>query len=222
MDKSSMKQEIDRSGLRAYNRRMEQNPRVFVFEKKEIFLIFVFVLIMSVTCFTLGVNLGKKLALEKSGVTPANVKALEMKSVEEEFADQVMAEDKLSDEEKIELLKKEMKDKLDNELQSISQEEVPAASVSTTGTSATPANPNIGKFSIQLGSFNNMQDAKQFAEGFTARGYEAIIYETQLADKGTWFRVIIGIFETAGEARDYIKKEASLFQDQDHVVIEIK
>ncbi|MCE3012220.1 MAG: SPOR domain-containing protein [Proteobacteria bacterium] len=214
-----MKQEIDRSGLRAYNQRMEQNPRVFVFEKKEIFLIFVFVLIMSVTCFTLGVNLGKKLALEKSGVTPADVKALEMKSVEEEFADQVMAEDKLSDEEKIELLKKEMKDKLDNELQSISQEDTPAAAVSTP---ATPANPNIGKFSVQLGSFNNMQDAKQFAEGFTARGYEAIIYETQLADKGTWFRVIIGIFDSAGDARDYIKKEASLFQEQDHVVIEIK
>jgi cell division septation protein DedD len=198
---------------------MEQDPRVFVFEKKEIFLIFVFVLIMSVTCFTLGVNLGKKLALEKSGVTPADVKALEMKSVEEEFADQVMAEDKLSDEEKIELLKKEMKDKLDNELQSISQEDTPAAAVSTP---ATPANPNIGKFSVQLGSFNNMQDAKQFAEGFTARGYEAIIYETQLADKGTWFRVIIGIFDSAGDARDYIKKEASLFQEQDHVVIEIK
>ena len=214
-----MKQEIDRSGLRAYNQRMEQDPRVFVFEKKEIFLIFVFVLIMSVTCFTLGVNLGKKLALEKSGVTPADVKALEMKSVEEEFADQVMAEDKLSDEEKIELLKKEMKDKLDNELQSISQEDTPAAAVSTP---ATPANPNIGKFSVQLGSFNNMQDAKQFAEGFTARGYEAIIYETQLADKGTWFRVIIGIFDSAGDARDYIKKEASLFQEQDHVVIEIK
>lgn len=219
MDNSSMKQEIDRSGLRAYNQRMEQDPRVFVFEKKEIFLIFVFVLIMSVTCFTLGVNLGKKLALEKSGVTPADVKALEMKSVEEEFADQVMAEDKLSDEEKIELLKKEMKDKLDNELQSISQEDTPAAAVSTP---ATPANPNIGKFSVQLGSFNNMQDAKQFAEGFTARGYEAIIYETQLADKGTWFRVIIGIFDSAGDARDYIKKEASLFQEQDHVVIEIK
>lgn len=202
---------------------MEQDPRVFVFEKKEIFLIFVFVLIMSVTCFTLGVNLGKKLALEKSGVTPADVQALEMKSVEEEFADQVMAEDKLSDEEKIEQLKKEMKDKLDNELQSISQDETPATATNSTAASEAPAaNPNIGKFSIQLGSFNNMQDAKQFAEGFTARGYEAIIYETQLADKGTWYRVTIGLFETAGEARDYIKKEASLFQDQDHVVIEIK
>ncbi len=195
---------------------MEQDPRVFVFEKKEIFLIFMFVLIMSVTCFTLGVNLGKRLALEKSGVTPADEKALEMKSVEEEFADQVMAEDKISDDEKIELLKKEMKDKLDNELQSISRDD------ETVSTPAKASNPNIGKFSIQLGSFNNMQDAKQFAEGFTARGYEAIIYETQLADKGTWFRVTIGLFESSAEAKAYIKKEASLFQDQEHVVIEIK
>jgi len=89
-------------------------------------------------------------------------------------------------------------------------------------TPAKASNPNIGKFSIQLGSFNNMQDAKQFAEGFTARGYEAIIYETQLADKGTWFRVTIGLFESSAEAKAYIKKEASLFQDQEHVVIEIK
>ncbi len=218
MDNSSMKQEIDGNGSRAYNQRMEQDPRVFVFEKKEIFLIFMFVIIMSVTCFTLGVNLGKKLAFEKSGVTTEDVKAIEMKSIDEEFADEVMAEDKLSDEQKIEQLKTEMKSKLDNELQSISREDDPKTSV----TQENLGNPNIGKFSIQLGSFNNMTDAKQFAEGFTARGYEAIVYETQLADKGTWFRVTIGLFESAGEARDYIKKEASLFQDQDHVVIEIK
>lgn len=211
-----MKQVIDRSGPRAYNLRMEQDPRVYVFEKKEIFLIFMFVIIMSITCFTLGVNLGKKLAFEKSGVTTEDVSAIEMKSVEEEFADEVMAEDKLSDDEKIEQLKKEMKEKLDNELQTISRDDVPSSA------SAAAVNPNLGKFSVQLGSFNNMTDAKQFAEGFIARGYEAIIYETQLADKGTWFRVTVGLFDSAGEARDYIKKEASLFQDQDHVVIEIK
>jgi cell division protein FtsN len=207
---------------------MEDNAKVFVFEKKEIFLIFVFVVIMSVTCFTLGVNLGKKLAFEKSGVTAEDAKTVEMKSVQEEDVEKTMEGPQVSDEEKLQKLMDESKEKLNSELQNLSSEETPVAKPESTPAVAikpsevSTASAQAGKYTIQLGSYSTMEEAKQFAEGFTVRGYNPIINEVIIPEKGTWYRVSLGLFGTTAEAREYIKKEASLFQSQDYVISEIK
>ncbi len=214
---------------------MEENPRVFVFEKKEIFLIFVFVVIMSVTCFTLGVNLGKKLALEKSAVTTEDVKTVEVKSTAEEDAQAALDAPAMTDEEKLQKLMDESKEKLNKELQQFSEEkpadgktetavtsEVPKAAAPAVTSEVTTNATQVGKYTIQLGSYNTMEEAKQFAEGFTVRGYNPIINEVVIVDKGTWYRVSLGLFDTVAQAKDYIKKEATLFQGQDYVISELK
>ncbi len=206
---------------------MENNAKVFVFEKKELFLIFVFVVIMSITCFTLGVNLGKKLAFEKSGVLADDVRVVELKSTLEEEAEKTLAAPELSDEEKLKKLMDESKEKLNNELQQFASEDgTPAAALKATEAqkpaAAKLAEQRTGKYTIQLGSYNSMEEAKQFAEGFTVRGYSPIINEVTIPSKGTWYRVSLGLFDNAQEAREYVKREASLFQGQDHVISEIK
>lgn len=210
---------------------MQDNAKVFVFEKKEIFLIFVFVVIMSITCFTLGVNLGKKLALEKGGVSAQDVQTVDMKSTTEESAEAAIKEDTLTDEAKLQQMLDSSKDKLNQELKDVATdgetEAAPAVS-SPVGTVANPpnkvttGNKYAGKFTIQLGSYNSMEEAKQFAEGFTVRGYNPIVNEVVIPDKGTWYRVSLGIFDSVIEAKEYIKKEATLFQGQQYVVSEIK
>jgi cell division protein FtsN len=194
---------------------MEENAKVFVFEKKEIFLIFVFVVIMSVTCFTLGVNLGKKLALEKSGVTEVDTKTVEMKSTAEEDVEETLAQPQLSDEEKLKQLMEESKEKLNTELQQFGGEEKKVEAAVPAKSEATTATNDTGKYTIQLGSYSTMEEAKQFAEGFTVRGYNPIINEVIIAGKGTWYRVSLGLFDNVQEAKDYVKKEATLFQGQD-------
>jgi cell division septation protein DedD len=213
---------------------MQENAKVFVFEKKEIFLLFVFVLIMSVTCFTLGVNMGKKLALDKSGVTAADVKTVDMKSGVEEDVDKAVVEDTTTPEEKAARLMEDSKAKLNEELKQFAAGETgsTAAAVPATtkpvgtdpmpSTAVTSATAFTGKYTIQLGSYNTQEEAKQFAEGFTVRGYNPIINEVVIPEKGTWYRVSLGIFETTAAAREYIKQEASLFAGQDHVITEIK
>ncbi len=210
-----------------YNLAMEDNAKVFVFEKKEIFLIFVFVVIMSVTCFTLGVNLGKKLALDKSGVTAADMKAVELKSTQEEDVAAAMDAPAQSDEEKLQQLMEDSKEKLNQELQQFSSEEPTtkaseAVAVQPTTSEVSTANAQAGKYTIQLGSYATMDEAKAFAEGFTVRGYNPIINEVIIPEKGTWYRVSLGLFVSVLEAKDYIKKEATLFQGQDYVISEIK
>jgi cell division protein FtsN len=195
---------------------MEENNKVIVFERKEIVLILVFVLILIITSFTLGIRLGKKISLSESGIKSEDLKAVELKSAVEEDAETIVSEDaKLTDEEKLKKLMDESKTRLSDELEKFSSEE-----------SATPVveakNSMAGKYTIQLGSYNSMEEAKQFAEGFTVRGYSPIINEVKIPGKGNWYRVSLGLFNTVEEAKTYIKNEQSLFAGQEHIITEIR
>jgi septal ring-binding cell division protein DamX len=198
---------------------MDENNKVTIFEKKEIILILIFVVVLIITSFTLGIRLGKKLALNESGIKEEDVKAVELKSTAEEDVEAAVAEDsKLTDEEKLKKLMDESKARLSDELQKFSSEE---ATKTETAKTEAPQSSMVGKYTIQLGSYNTLDEAKQFAEGFTVRGYNPIINEVKIEGKGTWYRVSLGVFTTVEEAKSYIKQEQSLFSGQDHVISKI-
>lgn len=200
---------------------MEENSKVVVFEKKEIALILVFVLVLIVTSFTLGIRLGKKLGPQLTTL-PETEKSLEFKSNLEEDAEvSVIKESELSDEEKLKRLMDESKSRLSDELNKF-REEIPSAPSETASSTSTTTNPMAGKFTIQLGSYNSIEEARQFAEGFTVRGYSPILNEVNIAGKGKWYRVSLGLFDSVEEAKAYIRQEQSLFAGQDHIITEIK
>lgn len=197
---------------------MEENNKVLVFEKKEIILISLLVVVLIVASFTIGVKMGKRISLDAVGVTEADKKEVELKSTVEEDAEKTLSSDaQLTDEEKLKKLMDESKNQLTEELEKFSSEE------KKTTTEAEPvSSPMAGKYTIQLGSYNTVEEAKQFAEGFSVRGYSPIINEVKIAGKGTWYRVSLGAFDTVEAAKKYIRDEKSLFSGQDHVITEIK
>lgn len=201
---------------------MEENNKVIVFEKKEIVLVLIFVVVLIITSFTLGIRLGKKLGMADAGVTESDKeKITNLKSGLEEDVEKTVEEDsKLTDEEKLRKLMDEQQNLLKDNLEKVSSDE-PAMS---TNQSVEPKSSNAmtGKFTIQLGSYPSLDEAKQFAEGFSVRGYSPIINESQIAGKGTWYRVSLGLFNSVDEAKTYIKGEQSLFSGQDYVITEIK
>jgi cell division protein FtsN len=200
---------------------MEENNKVIIFEKKEIIIVLLFVVVLIITSFTLGIRLGKKLAFSESGVKDEDVKTVELKSAVEEDAEAtVSSEAKLTDDEKLKKLMDESKTRLTDELEKFSSEEKPATP--NQSTPVAPQSTMAGKFTIQLGSYNTVDEAKQFAEGFTVRGYSPIINEVKISGKGTWYRVSLGLFNSVDEAKAYIKQEQSLFTGQEHVISEIK
>ena len=208
---------------------MDENNKVIIFEKKEIILILLLVMVLLVTSFTLGIRLGKKMSFNEAGITTQDVKHVELKSSLEEDADKTISEEsKLTDEEKLKKLMDESKNRLSNELEKFSSDESSAKPVetSTSGAISSQApvatNSSIGKFTIQLGSYNTVEEAKQFAEGFTVRGYSPIINEVKIEGKGNWYRVSLGLFNSVEEAKTYIKNEQSLFSGQDHIITEIR
>jgi septal ring-binding cell division protein DamX len=76
-----------------------------------------------------------------------------------------------------------------------------------------------GKYTIQLGSHRSIDEAEAFAEGFKVRGYNPIINEVEIPNRGIWYRVSLGVFDSITDAKDYVKKEQSLFQGQDYVFV---
>lgn len=69
---------------------MEDNNKLFVFDKKEVVLIFVFIVVIAVTAFTLGVRIGKQLSLKEDGYTKQDIESIDLKSVDEEYVDDVV------------------------------------------------------------------------------------------------------------------------------------
>jgi len=205
---------------------MEENNRVIVFEKKEIILILIFVLVLLVTSFTLGIRFGKKLA----GDIGHHVKQEEthhkeatLESPEEEAADKALLDSQaMSDDEKLAKLTEHSKDELNKELSKFSEQKIESTPASAADPSLAITSTMVGKFTIQLGSYNTAEEAKQFAEGFTVRGYSPIINEVKIPEKGVWYRVSLGMFKTVDEAKVYIKAEQSLFSGQDYVITEIR
>jgi len=79
----------------------------------------------------------------------------------------------------------------------------------------------IGKYTVQLGSFRTMKEGKSFSSAFVKRGYEPIITEAHPRNKGTWFRVSIGLFNSVADLKDYVNKEKNLFRSQNYIISKI-
>ncbi len=69
---------------------MEDKNKLFVFEKKEVILIFLFIILIAVIAFTLGVRTGKQLSLKHDGYDNTDIQNINLKSVDEEYVDSVV------------------------------------------------------------------------------------------------------------------------------------
>ena len=217
---------------------MEENSKLFVFEKKEVILIFVFIVLISVISFTLGVRTGKGLSLKEDNFTKQDVKTIDLKSVDEEYVDSVV-EDNQTAKETVDpkmdtkvVDQSEMEKRLREEMEKLASEDVdkvsPAVKVNEKSEVVETNKPleDIynrnrdfkGKYTIQLYSNQSEESAKDFADGFIAKGYDVIVNEVVLAGKGKWYRVSIGVFDTVNDAKEYLSKESKLFQENKYLI----
>ncbi len=223
---------------------IEDKSKLFVFEKKEVILIFVFMVVITITAFTLGVRVGKGIFIESVGITKPDIqKTIDLKSVEEEGADEIgtgtSLEESLNEGPKEDLTQKVIEEKLNSEFGSIANDDVPgqvpvespSISPDPMDTLTEPEAPeelfvdgdaNAGKFTIQLVSLETRAEAEKYAEPFVAASYTAVINKASVPGKGTWYRVGIGLFDTQEEAKSYLEQEKSLFRGKKYLINQIK
>lgn len=224
---------------------MEEKNKLFVFERKEVALIFIFMVLITVTSFTLGVRFGKQVSLKQDGYTSGDQKTINLKSAEEEYVDKVIDTNDQGDaqfdssmqNEESENLKSETEKNLEKELEKLAvskniRAEVKEAMQANEMAKQTEAQEQgsdlyaprtqvSGKFTIQLASFNNEKEAQDFADGFIAGGHDAIIREVEL-NQSKWYRVSVGIFETLDQAKEYLKTNDSFFHGKEYLIKQFK
>lgn len=198
---------------------MNENTKLYVFAKKEVALIFIFMVLIAVSAFVLGVKIGKNYSYLQSGYTPEDRAKVDMLSTQEEQLKDITDKREPIDPQKLKdethkALEERLKEQLDKEDAPKVEMKTPAEE-STTQVSGDDFN---GKFTIQLGSHRAKSESEEFANGFKYRGYNPIINEVEISGRGTWYRTSLGVFSSIEEAKAYIKKEMELFRGQDYVI----
>ena len=199
---------------------MDDKTNLYVFEKKEVLLIFIFMLLIAVTAFVLGVKVGKTFTYSDITQVEREFDQLQFQSDKEEEMQKQVVPTEIPADVTNKLLEDSLKEELTREEERLNEASLTPAQVSTRPAAQTTqtTSPNLdGKYTIQLGSHRSYEEAEQFARGFTVRGYNPIIKETEIPGKGIWFRVSIGVFDSVSEARDYVLKESTLFHGEDYV-----
>lgn len=198
---------------------MNENTKLYVFAKKEVALIFLFMILIAISAFVLGVRTGKNYSYLKEGYTEQDRKRVEMLSGEEENLGKDIEVRKEVDPKKLNLetqrsLEERLKEEIEKEEAVLEepQQIEPESAVSV------DQDNFKGKFTIQLGSSRSKKEAEEFANGFKYRGYDPIINEVEISGRGIWYRTSLGVFTSIEEAKEYIEKEKELFRGQDFVI----
>lgn len=224
---------------------MNNDTKLFVFDRMEVFILFVVIAIVAILSFAAGVKIGQGFSYEAQGLSQGaqlEKDAIDFKSGLEEAVAEIEADQK---EESPEELKGLSDEDLRQKFKQIEQKTLkPESNVAPTTQQNTKSQTlqavtqeideakevveelenkiYKGKWTIQLGSYQSVNDAKTFAEGFRARGYNPIINEVTLEGKGTWYRVGLGIFISVALAKEYIDQESTLFQGQEYTIVKLQ
>ncbi|MBC7429827.1 MAG: SPOR domain-containing protein [Bacteriovorax sp.] len=210
---------------------MDSKTKLYVFAKKEVALIFIFMILIAVTSFVLGVKIGKNYSMEMAGITKEDQKkVIELLSNKEEELSTIKANPEANAVESSDIENK-LQEKISEEFGKKdgkpAEHGMSTAPVKTEAAHAeapkqsTTKDALSGKFTIQLGSHRTLKEAEAFAEGFRARGYNPIINQIEIKGKGTWYRVSLEAFNTAEEAKAYVGREKTLFMGQDYTIIKM-
>lgn len=209
---------------------MDSKTKLYVFAKKEVALIFIFMILIAITSFVFGVKVGKTYSLDLSGINEEDrKKVVELLSKKEEDLQDIKKNQEAHAVESSDIENK-LQEKISNEFggtpaagehgnMSVENKgDVHGAAAESHGATKDGLS---GKFTIQLGSHRTLKEAEDFAEGFKARGYDPIINQIEIKGKGTWYRVSLGAFGSQEEAKSYIGKEKSLFVGQDYTIVKM-
>ena len=209
---------------------MDSKTKLYVFAKKEVALIFIFMILIAITSFVLGVKIGKNYSLEVAGITKEDQKkVVELLSNKEEALEDIKKNAEAHTVETSDIEHK-LQEKISAEFGTEPKASHEAAGPSHGANMSTEKAPHEGaiskdglngKFTIQLGSHRTLKEAEDFAEGFKARGYDTIINQIEIKGKGTWYRVSLGAFTNMEEAKAYISKEKTLFIGQDYTIVKM-
>ena len=89
----------------------------------------------------------------------------------------------------------------------------PASAPKQMASSPVKSNFSDIPFTIQVSSHKSREQAEIALKGITAAGYPAQIVEINLGDKGKWYRIYVGNFQTKEQANSYMANLKPTYKD---------
>jgi len=191
---------------------MEKRERFFIYDRREMGVLLVLGLMVALFAFTLGVHLGKKVGPKETiagaGPTAAAEMAKDAIPNRQELAEQMKGADQAAEDSLDTVLHEEVV-RSGIRMNVVRQVELPDAAKSKNGGATSPRGMEIpaltrpmppGAFTIQVGSYPVIDEARQLVDALEAVGLTPVLRAADLKEKGTWFRVYLGGFDTREEA----------------------
>ena len=85
-------------------------------------------------------------------------------------------------------------------------EKAPAPKKKSTESVAMPRIDPNGRYTVQIGAFQNQTEANKLVKSLKSSGYPAFIKQLQTPDRKNWYRVRVGTFSTRPDAVVYGEK----------------
>lgn len=199
---------------------MEQKQRLFIYDRKEMGILILLAGMVAVFAFTLGVHLGKKVEVHQAAApnpeTPVTMAATVSDEVpnRQDLTEQAKGAPHAADESLNQAIHDEVT-RTGVRLEVKRQVDLPKDVKSANGgattlhaagtTSAVTDSSQIpafarpaptGKYTLQVGSYPSISEAKDQTDGLEALGLKPFLREASLKGKGIWFRIFVGGYES--------------------------
>ena len=216
---------------------MEQKQRLFIYDRKEMIVLVLLGVMVAVFAFTLGVHLGKALP-EKStgalaGAPPLAATVPDQLPNRQELTEQAKSAPQVADE----TLNQSLHDEVTTigmKLETPRQVDLPRKTRSANGGATAGSTADIlniaaaqrvapdGKFTLQIGSYPNLVEAKDQVDSMEALGLKPWLREAQVKGKGRWFRVFLGGFTAKDEAEQAGQRYRTRHMIESYIVSKIE
>lgn len=192
---------------------MDPKPRLFIFERKEVTVLFLLAVFVAIFAFTLGVHFGKQLTPEEAQAPveaalddtsePTSVgEGTEKLPEKEALSEAAKNAPAAGDDSVAKALQDEVAKtgiKLDKPIQTDLPTEVPSSNEEDKSARAESGGRPDGKFTLQVAAFPSESEAKRRLREILKREESGFIGKAEVKNK-TWYRVYVGGFLSKVEA----------------------
>ncbi len=214
------------------DKHIEAKHDLLVFRKKEVIVILMILTLVSLVFFTVGLKMGRQLALQDKNQTPNSEKTiLRPEKHNEKSHENISTEhgsaakhndsaaEKNHEEKSLENEHKSNVDEsLSHELEKTNVKSGKVIPMSLPESKKSDSHAKInkvvkGKYTLQIGSHRTVQEAEDQVAEFKKAGLDAFYLEVVIPNKGTWYRVGVGMYPTkemADKAADRYRKSGKL------------
>jgi cell division septation protein DedD len=208
---------------------VKQKQHLYIYDRREILVFILLVLMIALFTFTLGIHLGKRIGTRIAGMGIDDIRSIQTLADPVPNRQELTEQAKGANEALEETLNHELREEVNHmgiKLKTPRQVVLPAhpktanAGATTlnagklkTVSAKIPHSPETARYTLQIGSFPTIEEAATYLNKFSESKTKTFLKATEIKGKGKWYRVYIGKFESKTAA-----EQAGETYKKDHVI----